>query len=1024
MVHLEPSTRATIPGATHKITRRGVLRLFGVGSALVVLSATQQGVAPNTAFAADGTDAVPPLGPSTASNVNSSEVMDVFGQQTSNGAQIIQWPGSGGNNQKWIFALQEDGWATITSYHSGKLLDLQNGATADGTRVVQWEASGAPSQQWRIESAGNNRVTIKNRASGTLLTVAGDSTSNAAEIVIRADNGHVSQRWALEGPPGSAGPFMLDSQVLENRSDGAIANQGATAAGVAYAVTKNGWSRGGKPWFPISGEFHYVRYPESKWERELGKLRSAGVSIVATYVFWNHHEKTQGTWDWSGKKNIRAFVEAAHRQGLQLWLRVGPYVNAETNNGGIPSFALSGQRSNEAGYLAKVDAYFAQIAQQLTGLWVKDGGPIVGVQLENEFHEGDAAHIARLRQMCEAHGILAPFYTVTANSNFDHNAAMPLQGSYSYRGWEWGGGTGPVSGYVYGTDEWTANTDIGGSRYETLDFPRGYCELGTGSPMRGTTRFRVEAKYVVAQAYDSVGRGSNYLGYYMFHGGTQVEGLSDSWPLTYDFQAPIGEFGQTRDSYAQYRRLHTFLDSCSDELVKTRVSRDPGQILDPSVTWRPRFIGRFDTSGRGFVFVNNTQRNVSMTPQPKLQIQVKTPAETVSLPLTTGTMPVDKYNFFPFMTDLNGVTLRWATVEPLAKLDGDDLPTWIYWVPGWTTRTLAFAASTVVDDETGTTQRQVVGGEHLIKVSADQRTSVIVRGSNGAPTARLILLTENESLNALLADVDGKTRLLVTTGGQITGMKPQLRFSGPAGGNCTVEVFPSAGLRPSSRWTPVAGGAPFAGFQARLDTSVAAPTVTPETGGKWRINVAEESLAGLAEARLVLDYKGGQASLLGAGTIVTNDLYHGESWTIDLARLDAPARADLVVRIDGWDNGITGVEKPAGNMPALPGWTWQPIRDVEWSGAGLETQVTTRCVSNKVYVTVSVKNAGDRPVDIEVQSPYGSKTFTAVQPGKFASSAFNSRAASIGAGEVTVTGRTAGAVTYSAKVPFESATCS
>ncbi|MFJ5955271.1 beta-galactosidase [Paenarthrobacter sp. NPDC092416] len=991
---------------------------------MVVLSAAQQSVAPNNAFAADGVDAIPPLGPSTASNLNSSDVLDVYGRQTHDGAQVIQWPSSGTDNQKWIFSVQEDGWATIASYNSGKLLDLQNGATADGTRVVQWAASGSPSQQWRIETAPDGRVTIRNRASNTLLTVAGDSTSDGAEIIIRADNGHASQRWALEGPPGSAGPFVLDSRVVENRTDDPVPNAGSVAAGVAYAVTKNGWSRDGQPWYPISGEFHYVRYPETKWERELGKLRAAGVSIVATYVFWNHHETTQGTWDWSGKRNIRAFVEAAQRQGLQLWLRVGPYVNAETNNGGIPSFALNGARSNDAGYLAKVDAYFAQIAQQLTGLWVKDGGPIVGIQLENEFAQGDPAHITRLRQMCEAHGIVAPFYTVTANSNFDDNVAIPLQGSYSYRGWEWGGGTGPVSGYVFGTDEWTANTDIGGARYDTLDYPRGYCELGTGSPMKGNDRFLVEAKYVVGQAYDSVGRGSNYLGYYMFHGGTQVQGLSDSWPLTYDFQAPIGEFGQTRESYAQYRRLHTFLDSCADELVKTRVSRDPGQILDPTVTWRPRFIGRFDANGRGFVFVNNTQRNVTMTPQPRLQIEVQTSAETVSLPLTSSTMPVNKYNFFPFMTDLNGVTLRWATVEPLAKLDGDDLPTWIYWVPSWTTRTLAFAADTVVDDEIGTTERQVVGGQLLVKVSADQRSSVIVRGTNGTPAARLILLTEAESLNAMVAKIDGKSRLVVTSGGQITGLKPQLRFSGLAGGTCTVAVFPSAGLLPSGRWTAVPGGAPFAGFQARLDASVAAPTVTAENGGKWRINVAEESLAGLVEARLALDYQGGRASLLGAGATVTNDLYHGESWTIDLARLDAAARADLVVQIDAWDDAINGISKPAGNMPALAGWTWQPIRDVEWSGAGLETQVTTRCVGNKVYVTVSVKNAGDRPVDIAVQSPYGSKTFAAVQPGKFATSAFNSRAAFIGAGEVTVTGSVAGAVTYSAKLPFASATCS
>ncbi|WP_026556612.1 beta-galactosidase [Arthrobacter sp. 35W] len=1004
------------------MTRRHVLRLFGAGSAVVVLSAGQQALAPTSAFAA--TDATPPRGPATATNANSRAVVDVYGGQTSDGAQIIQWSSSGSDNQKWVFTLAADGWATITSRSSGKVLDLLGGATANGTRVVQWTASGAASQQWRIEAADGGYATIRNRASGTLLTVADNSTWNGAWIVVSADTGHASQRWELQGPPGSEVPFTLDTSNRENRTDDPIPNAGGVAGGVAYGVTRNGFSRDGKPWFPVSGEFHYVRSPEATWERELGKLRAAGVTIVATYVFWSQHETSEGTWDFSGRRNLRAFVQAAQRQGLQLWLRPGPYINAETTNGGIPSFALNGSRSNDAGYLAKADVYLAKIAEQLSGLWAKDGGPIVGIQLENEFASGDAAHITRLRQMCESHGLLAPFYTVTANSHFEKNTAIPLQGSYSYRGWESQGGTGAVSGYVFGTDEWTANTDIGGTYYNTLDYPRGYCELGTGSPMRGNTRFRVEAKYVVGQAYDSVGRGSNYLGYYMFHGGTQIPGQSDSWPLTYDFQAPIGEFGQTRESYAQYRRLHTFLQTSADELVKTRFSRDPGQVLDPTVTWRPRFIGRFDGAGRGFIFVNNTQRNVAMVPQTGLQIRITTPTETIPFPEAPLTMPVDRYNFFPFKTDLNGVDLRWATVEPLAKLDGGDLPTWVYWAPDWTSRTLAFGSTVVVDDETGTTGRDVVGSELLVRLPGGQRSSLIVRGSSGLPAARIVVLTEQESLNAAVVDVDGRARLVVASGGKLAGVKPTLRFAGPAGGTVSVEMLPTAGLRPPSGWAPVSTSGLFAQYRVDLPAAGAAPTITPESGNRWRITSDPASLAGLAAARIVLDYRGGSAFLIGAGTTITNDFYHGERWTVDLNRLDAGARADLVVQIDGWDNGISGVDKPAGAMPALPGWDWQPIREAEWAAGVLEPAVATKCVAGKVYVSVAVRNAGDRAIDIEVQTPIGSKSFAAVQPGKSASAAFNSRVAALATGQITVVGKAAGAVLHSSAHSYEATTCS
>lgn len=999
--HDSPSSTEQTPG----ITRRQVLRLMAVGSAAAMVVTLADGARPVAAFAA--VDGRAPLGPSTATNANSADLLDVFGRRTDPGAEVIQWPASGTDNQKWVFTRRADGWVTITSHNSGLPLDLERSATADGTRVVQWTAAETPSQQWRIEDAGDGQVTIRNRASGTLLTVSGDSSVDGAEIVIRTDSGHASQRWLLAGPEGSEGPFVLDVTQTEARTDDVVPNAGGVAAGVTYAATRNGWSRDGRAWFPVSGEFHYVRYPAGSWDRELGKLRAAGVSIVATYVFWNHHEAVQGTWDWSGDRDLRGFVEAAQRQGLQLWLRVGPYVNAEAVNGGIPEFALGGARSNDAGYLAKVDAYFGRIAEQLSGLWAKDGGPIVGIQLENEFATGDPAHITRLRRMCEQQGMLVPFYTVTANSNFDDDIAIPLQGSYSYRGWETAGGTGPVSGYVYGTDEWTANTDIGGARYDTLRYPRGYCELGTGSPMRGNDRFRVEAKYVVAQAYDSVGRGANYLGYYMFHGGTQVPGLTGDWPLTYDFQAPIGEFGQTRTSYAEYRRLHTFLDTCADELVRTRVVRDEGQILDPAVTWRPRFIGRFDADGRGFVFVNNTQRNVRMTPIPDFQVQIATREGTVTVPRAPLTLPVDVSAFFPFMTDLGGVDLRWATVQPLAKLDGGDLPTWVYWAPSWAEPTLAFPADAVVHEESGTTRRSTEDGELRVGVSADERTSLIVGDAGEARRARIVVLTEAESLAASVTRIDGRDRLVVMTGGQISGLLPQPRFSGAAGAAVTVEMLPSTGLAPSAQWSSVASAAPFGAFRTELPGAGPAPAVTPTATGRWRIAAGEDQLRGLAEARLVVDYRGGRAALLAGTTTITNDFFHGETWTLDLLRLTAAQRADLTLQVDHWDDAIVGVSRPAAAMQSAT-WSWEPITDVRWSGDSVETTVKPRLVAGSVQLTVSVRNTGDRALAIGIDSLYGKKSFPSILPGKNASAAFSTRTAGIAPGVVTISAAHAG----------------
>ena len=84
------------------------------------------------------------------------------------------------------------------------------------------------------------------------------------------------------------------------------------------------------------GEFHYARYPASEWEREILKMKAGGVDIVATYVFWIHHEEVEGQFDWSGQRDLRRFVELCGRHGMYAWVRVGPWAHGESRNGGLP----------------------------------------------------------------------------------------------------------------------------------------------------------------------------------------------------------------------------------------------------------------------------------------------------------------------------------------------------------------------------------------------------------------------------------------------------------------------------------------------------------------------------------------------------------------------------------------------------------------------------------------------------------------------------------------------------------------
>ena len=156
----------------------------------------------------------------------------------------------------------------------------------------------------------------------------------------------------------------------------------------------------GTPRLPVMGEFHYARFPEAYWDESLRKMKAGGVNVVATYVFWNMHEEVEGEFDWSGPRNLRHFIELCGKNDLQAIVRVGPFCHGEIRNGGLPDW-LYGRpfnvRSNDPTYLHYVQRLYGEIAKQLDGLLYKNGGPVIGIQLENEYQHSGAPGLSRIR---------------------------------------------------------------------------------------------------------------------------------------------------------------------------------------------------------------------------------------------------------------------------------------------------------------------------------------------------------------------------------------------------------------------------------------------------------------------------------------------------------------------------------------------------------------------------------------------------------------------------------------------------
>lgn len=168
---------------------------------------------------------------------------------------------------------------------------------------------------------------------------------------------------------------------------------GSNPSGDEYAVNSYFIEKNGTPFVPIVGEIHFSRYPEAYWEESLLKMKAGGINVVASYVFWNIHERKEGVFDWSGNLNLRKFVQLAAKHELAVIVRMGPFCHGEMRNGGIPDW-LYGRpfevRSNDPEYLKYVDVLYGEIAKQIKGLLFENGGPVIGVQLENEYQHSAA----------------------------------------------------------------------------------------------------------------------------------------------------------------------------------------------------------------------------------------------------------------------------------------------------------------------------------------------------------------------------------------------------------------------------------------------------------------------------------------------------------------------------------------------------------------------------------------------------------------------------------------------------------
>jgi len=671
-----------------------------------------------------------------------------------------------------------------------------------------------------------------------------------------------------------ASPLTVDASARPAPASTEGFHMGTATAPGGHTLTLDSRSlvRDGHSWLPISGEFHYARCPANEWRDELLKIKAGGVSIVASYIFWIHHEEVQDTWDWSGQRDLRQFLKTAQAVGLDVLLRIGPWCHGEVRNGGFPDWIqklgdtkVLELRRDDPAYLGYVKKLYAQVSQQTSGLLWKDGGPLIAIQVENEY-SGPTEHLLTLKQMARDAGIDVPLYTCTGwgqGGPAVFGELVPFSGSYVDGFWDRslnGGGYGGVlrfSGFRQRGNAAAMGSLGNASAAPTLPpakgvYPSCTCELGGGMMASYHRRVYMWPEDTESLALVRLGSGVNLLGFYMYHGGENPEGkltnlnetqATNYWndlPVkNYDFQAPIGSLGQEREHYHFLRLLGLFLADFGSGLAGLTTHTPTGR--GGPVNWAVRSDG-----SSAYLYVSQYNHLGHGADAEDVQFRVHLADGDVTLPSAPVKIPYNHRFFWPINLDLGGVKLVYATAQPITRVTDGGVRYTVFKQTAGVPVEFVFADGTIVESTTGenvpqaaqlateTTNGSNPGATvneptpvHIRNVPASTESiaaAIRLKGSDGSRHV-IIVLDEAVAFDLWKGSWQGKDRLFLTHAALLLdGSTIRLRSDNPA--DFSLAIFPApAGLKDGGSPVHSQDNDLFRRFAPDITTPAAIPTV-------------------------------------------------------------------------------------------------------------------------------------------------------------------------------------------------------
>ncbi len=680
----------------------------------------------------------------------------------------------------------------------------------------------------------------------------------------------------------------------------------------------------GKRWFPVMGEMHFSRYPKNKWEEELCKMKAGGVDIVSLYVIWIHHEEIKGEFDFTGDRCLNDFLETVKKCGLYAILRIGPWAHGEARNGGFPDWLLEDAKENgyetrtdAPRYLEHVRAFYEKTYEQSKGYFIPDDGPVIGIQIENEYghcggktgEEGEQ-HMRTLLSMAKEIGFITPIYTATGWGGAVTGGMLPVMGGYCEAPWDQRlTEIEPSGNYIFTRERNDHNigSDHGlgvGITFDMNKFPYLTAELGGGLQVTHHRRPIAAGLDTAAMTMTKLGSGANLLGYYMYHGGTNPKGKlttlqetratgypNDLPEYSYDFNAPLREFGQMEDAYREVRLISAFVHDFGSELCDMPYTEQPGNPLKPdnltdlrtAVRYKKIRLADGSEFDSGYLFVNNYQRRYEMASHKNTQL--KAFAEDGKRVLATypeRDIENGDFFFYPFNLPIGERAVMTIDATPVCVLDGADKKTYVFYS----------------DDATNTSIdcKGDISGNTILVISRDEAVNsakVTIEGKD------YLIISKAEPVT----NADGKVELKLTTDGSrplVFRTFPALAKA-PCGFKCTKSAGEASDFISSDAFAIYESENVFCTDGKVSVKEIEAPDCTEADSGKnatdagnvystckpgtkrFEISVSEIN-SDANETYLHIDYVGDIARLYSNGSILTDSFYTGQEWEIGLSR--------------------------------------------------------------------------------------------------------------------------------------------